>query len=528
MSEDFLYQAEQNDEDEEFAYNKALLEIQDILFTHGCTMQQFELPIPIPDERMDNIPMDLRVQLNYNINRCKAACEQSYATMNRYQQPLFDELKECVDNNNSEGKYFFIDAPGGAGRTFLFNALLNCTRSLEPDIDGKRSIALAVAASGIASLLLLLGRTVHNMFKLGINVNESTTCNYSKNPNNALYQILKRAKILLWDEATMSDKHILHTIDRCLQDIMNNNKPFGGKLVIFGGDFRQTLTVVEGGGRAEIIEHCIKSSYLWSDINVRKLTINERVKREENANNKERLNIWSKFLLDVGDGKLTAPAEIQQQFLKHDVIEIPNNIISESKTAEELVQEIYPSLEYDLDEKILSTTAILTPKNKDVDFLNEICLNRIQENTQTLYSTDSVQDDGDNSSEHYSEEFLNGINVAGLPVHALKLKEKVPVMLLRNLSPVRGACNGTRLIIEYIGRYIITAKIITGPKAGDKFIIPRITLNTQPTKYPFIMKRKQFPIRLAYAMTINKSQGQTLKMLDFIYLMQFLDMDNYM
>ena len=348
------------------------------------------------------------------------------------------------------------------------------------------------------------------MYKLSININESTTCNYSKNKNNALYQLLLRAKIIIWDEATMSNKHILHTIDRCLRDIMNNDVPFGGKLVVFGGDFRQTLSVVQGGGEAEIIDHCLKSSPLWYNINIRRLTINERVKRQETADNKQQLQQWSDFLLQVGNGNLSVPKEIQQQFVKSDVIQIPNSLISEAKTPEEFVNNIYQGSEFELNEDTIADVAILTPKNKDVDLLNEICLNKIREDEKILHSLDSVEDDGNNATETYTEEFLNGINEAGLPVHALKLKKSVPIMSLRNLSPARGACNGTRLIVEDIGTYVITARFITGPSKGYRMFIPRITLNTQPRKYPFIMKRKQFPIRVSYAMTINKAQGQTL------------------
>ena len=112
--------------------------------------------------------------------------------------------------------------------------------------------------------------------------------------------------------------------------------------------------------------------------------------------------------------------------------------------------------------------------------------------------------------EFYSEEFLNNINVSGLPVHKLKLKVGVPIMVLRNLAPLKGVCNGTRLRVDKIGKYVLTTTILTGPMKNTLFFVPRITLATKHCKYPFQMKRQQFPVRVAYAMTINKSQGQTL------------------
>ena len=84
-------------------------------------------------------------------------------------------------------------------------------------------------------------------------------------------------------------------------------------------------------------------------------------------------------------------------------------------------------------------------------------------------------------------------------------------MLLRNINPSMGLCNGTRLIILQLGIKIIEAVIITGSHKGEKVFIPRIVLTYQDKKWPFILKRRQFPIRICYCMIINKSKGQTLK-----------------
>lgn len=83
-------------------------------------------------------------------------------------------------------------------------------------------------------------------------------------------------------------------------------------------------------------------------------------------------------------------------------------------------------------------------------------------------------------------------------------------MLIRNLSITEGLCNGTRLKITNLFKYNIEAEIITGENIGNKVFIPRITLNTgDSSSFPFILYRKQFPIVLAFAITINKSQGQS-------------------
>ena len=84
-------------------------------------------------------------------------------------------------------------------------------------------------------------------------------------------------------------------------------------------------------------------------------------------------------------------------------------------------------------------------------------------------------------------------------------------MLIRNINPSIGLCNGIRLIILQLGIKVIEAVTITGSHKGEKVFIPRIVLTYQDKKWPFILKKRQFPIKVCYCMTINKSQGQTLK-----------------
>lgn len=106
-----------------------------------------------------------------------------------------------------------------------------------------------------------------------------------------------------------------------------------------------------------------------------------------------------------------------------------------------------------------------------------------------------------------------------MPPHELTLKNNAIIILLRNLNAKRGLCNGTRLIIRQLGQNFLDAEVLTGELKGERVFIPRIELTPSDTGLPFQLHRRQFPVRLAFAMTINKSQGQTFNKIG-IYLPQ--------
>ena len=109
-------------------------------------------------------------------------------------------------------------------------------------------------------------------------------------------------------------------------------------------------------------------------------------------------------------------------------------------------------------------------------------------------------------------EFLNSLNTSGMQNHCIKLKIGSPIMLLRNLDQTQGLCNGTRLIVTRLVKHVIAAEIISGKNLGHNVYIPRMSMLPSQSPWPFKLLRRQFPIMLSHAMTINKSQGQSLSM----------------
>ena len=157
----------------------------------------------------------------------------------------------------------------------------------------------------------------------------------------------------------------------------------------------------------------------------------------------------------------------------------------------------------------LSECAILAPLNASVRNLNTTALHQLRGQSKLYLSSDEELDGEGNVITDLPPEVLNNMQRPGLPVHELKLKVKALVMCMRNLS--RDVCNGTKLQVQNLHHNLIDCVILTGPARGNTISLPRITLTDSRSPDTVILRRKQFPVSLAYAMTIDKSQGQSLQ-----------------
>nr|GEY21461.1 hypothetical protein [Tanacetum cinerariifolium] len=169
-----------------------------------------------------------------------------------------------------------------------------------------------------------------------------------------------------------------------------------------------------------------------------------------------------------------------------------------------LINEIFPSFGTNTHLSVDRVSrAILSTKNEHVDNINDMLIDRFPGEDKVYYSFDEAEDDTHN---YYPLKFLNSRNVSRFPPHHLRLKIGCPIIILRNLDLANGLCNGTRLICKRFEPNVINTEIVVGQHAGVIVLLPRISLAPyEEDMFPFKPKRTQFPVRLSFAMTINKA-----------------------
>jgi ATP-dependent DNA helicase PIF1 len=245
-------------------------------------------------------------------------------------------------------------------------------------------------------------------------------------------------------------------------------------------------------------------SYIWKDARKISLTRNIRAQSE---------TLFSNYLLRIGNGT--------EDMFARDYACIPKDIVIEyndEHSIDRLIDCVFPDLSNNAcSTEYMHECGILCMRNDYVYEINARMIDRFPGKAMVFYSFDSVDDDERNN---YSQDFLNSITPIDLLTHELRIKINCPFILLHNLDTRSGLCNGTCLIVRAVNKHILNAEIVNGTHARDRVFIPRILLSpSEDLSLPFKFKRKQFPVRLSFTMTINKTQGQMMPTIG-VYLLE--------
>ena len=249
--------------DEMLAERISLLDIQRHLNAANKSLRDFELDLPNVDLSAEPTAPSFNITISTNeVTRIEP-------TLNAEQRECSNEILSSIENHDpSHPNMFFIDGPAGSGKSYLYNFLIHKLRSLFKDVS-------ASALTGLVSTLLVDGMTTHSTFKVPVPCYENSACALSSTDPYA--DFLRSVSCFIIDEVSTMEIEVFDAIDRLLRDLMTNDVPFGGKVIVFGGDFRQILPVVKKGSATEIIEKCVLRSPLWAHCCLFKFTANMRL-----------------------------------------------------------------------------------------------------------------------------------------------------------------------------------------------------------------------------------------------------------
>ncbi|XP_015694136.1 uncharacterized protein LOC102700249 isoform X1 [Oryza brachyantha] len=377
---------------DELLQGTLLKELDSLFSSNGLSMSSYSLPQLPPTADSTNTNRLLLQELCYNRIELSHRAHQMYRDLNQDQRQIFDKVLDAISANRK--CVYFVSGHGGTGKTFLWDAIITRIRS-------QGQIVLAVASSGVAALLLPGGCTAHSRFRIPLDINDRSLCHIKR--GTILAELIMKTSLIIWDEAPMTHRFCFEALDRTLRDIScmenpaNEGKPFGGKPILFGGDFRQVLPVIEGGTRADIVSASLIKLPLWRHVEVMHLTVNMRLSNPSLSEaDKEEFSTFAQWVLSIGEGHIPAqrrPGEIDCFW-----IDLPPDLLL-SPTGDKvaaIIDEIYPDFHLNYaSEAYLAERAIVCPVNTIVDEINSRILDQVPQPARSYLSYDLIA----NSSE---------------------------------------------------------------------------------------------------------------------------------
>ena len=399
---------------------------------------------------------------------------------------------ECVFNtvvNRSGFNVFGVLCSAGTGKTLFANFVACSLRS-----QGK--VVVCVAASALAASLLEGGHTAHHTLHIPIPANDATYCSFTAVERH----LMKNADLIIWDEASMIHQDVADTVNRSLQDIMQlPDCPFGGKAVIFMGDFKQLLPVVRGGDDSYAVIHVNGSAFARNTLagkgenhTMQRCAWWPSVRRIEFRHNWRACQDveFAELLESVGNGSLQE-------------VRVP--AASQVCSMDNLVRQVFgPDLS-----RADSAAMVLTLTLDDADDVNNYCMSIMSGGCTEVHASDAYVDC--RQPDQFPPEVVSGIRIPGVPPKCLHLKVGARYMIVKNM--MKNVFNGVRcVLVSMAGNKSVFVRLISGPGAGQTILLPAILFSISPEQsgLPFSIRRRQLPIIPAFAVTVHKAQGQTL------------------
>ena len=261
------------------AIQAALREIDLKLQLHGKTNRQVNLPNAIHTQTEFE-----RMRCAFNSQECITYADLHEPRLTSEQRHVYTSVLEAV--RGGKGRPFMIDAPAGTGKTYTEKCIASRLR-------GENKTVLIVASTGIAALQLPGGWTAHSMFKLPMDDALTPTCVCNIHAQTQRAEFISKSDLIIWDELPMTHRYCVEALDRTLQDLMKNSNIFGGKTILFSGDWRQIGPIVKNGSAADTVDAAFITSNLWGNVHRMKLTKSQRDR--ENPQ-------YASFVRAVGEG----------------------------------------------------------------------------------------------------------------------------------------------------------------------------------------------------------------------------------
>ncbi len=455
------------------AVNVALLAIEAEMQERNRSLADADFGFTLPEAR------DLRrsSRRRYQSDAVTAAAEairlrdELLPQFTNEQSTALHQIVNCIEQEQ-ESKIFGLICSAGCGKTIFANGLASFLRA------SNRSV-ICVAASALAAMLLLQGVTAHSAFHIPIPANEYTMCNLSATDRD----YIKAASLIIYDECSMVHCDVANTVERSLRDVMKNNKHFGGKAILFMGDFKQLLPVVRyGSGHNSTIQTC----HWWKEVQLIQFTKNWRALGNPT---------YAAFLEDVGNGRV-------------DFVESPAacRVFSYS----EMIEAVYGVM-WDSAHQILALTL------ETCSEVNNLCLAKLSGMLKQVPASDRYIDCRD--PDDFPHDFIETLDMKGAPPWMLNFKIGAKYMCIKNLDVNRGIVNGTMLRLLNIRQHTVQFEILTGKSKGsiDIFTKAVFTITPEASGLPFTIMRKQYPVIPAYCLSVHKAQGQTLQCVGLIF-----------